>query len=167
MEECLKLGYTRPGLATRFETIKRLEFRWEAAWLVACERYGLKHPPAPLFVDEWTSQAVERWLEREQPDVVIGPVLGKLEELLRASGRHVPGDLGLVGLLVPRTGDRLSGVLQDGEVIGAVAVDQLISAVERNETGIPDHPITHTTLGRWNPGTTLLARTHDAIPRLK
>jgi len=48
-------------------------------------------------------------------------------------------------------------VLQDGEVIGAVAIDQLIGAVERNETGIPDHPITHTTLGRWNPGRTVRA----------
>lgn len=155
MEECLKLGYRRPGLAARLETIKRLEFRWEGAWLVACERYGLKSPPAPLFVDEWRPGAVERWLEREQPDVVIGPVLGKLEELLRASGRSLPDDLGLVGLLVPHSGDRLSGILQDGEVIGAVAVDQLISAVERNETGVPKNPITHTTLGRWNAGQTL------------
>lgn len=155
MEECLKLGYKRPGLAARMETVRRLEFRWEGAYLVACERFGLRAPPAPLFVDEWTADAVERWLARERPDVVIGPVLGKLEALVRASGRRVPSDLGLVGLLVPRAGDRLSGVLQDGEVIGAVAVDQLIGAVERNETGIPDHPITHTTLGRWNPGRTL------------
>ncbi|HEY1108875.1 MAG TPA: LacI family DNA-binding transcriptional regulator, partial [Opitutaceae bacterium] len=65
MEECLKLGYKRPGLAARSETIKRLEFRWEGAWLVACERYGLKSPPAPLFVEEWTAGAVERWLDRE------------------------------------------------------------------------------------------------------
>ena len=156
MEECLKLGYRRPGLAARLETIRRLEFRWEGAWLVACERFGLKRPPAPLFVDEWTADKVDRWLQRERPDVVIGPVLGKLEELIRASGRRVPADLGLVGLLVPRAGDRLSGVLQDGEIIGATAVDQLVSAVERNETGIPEHPITHTTLGRWNPGRTLL-----------
>jgi DNA-binding LacI/PurR family transcriptional regulator len=155
MEECLKLGYRRPGLAARLETIKRLEFRWEGAYLVACERFGLASPPAPLFVDEWTAGNVERWLEQEEPDVVIGPVLGKLEELIRASGRRVPADLGLVGLLVPRSGDRLSGVLQNGEVIGAVAVDQLISAVERNETGVPEHPITHTTLGRWNPGRTV------------
>ncbi|MBI5690442.1 MAG: LacI family DNA-binding transcriptional regulator [Verrucomicrobia bacterium] len=155
MEECLKLGYRRPGLAARLPTIKRLEFRWEGAWLVACERFGLKTPPPPLFVDEWTPGAVERWLERERTDVVIGPVLGKLEEIIRASGRRIPGDLGVVGLLVPQAGDRLSGVLQDGEVIGAVAIDQLISAVERNETGVPEHPITHTILGRWNPGRTL------------
>ena len=155
MEECLKLGYRRPGLAARLETIRRLEFRWEGAWLVACERFGLKTPPPPLFVDEWTPGTVARWLDREQPDVVIGPILGKLEEIIRGSGRRIPADLGLVGLLVPQAGDRLSGVLQDGEVIGAVAIDQLISAVERTETGIPEHPITHTTLGRWNPGRTL------------
>jgi DNA-binding LacI/PurR family transcriptional regulator len=157
MEECSKLGYRRPGLAARLETIKRLEFRWEGAWLVANERFGLQRPPAPLFVDEWTPGAVARWLEQEQPDVVIGPVLGRLEEIIRASGRRIPADLGLVGLLVPEAGGRLSGVLQDGEVIGAVAIDQLIGAVERNETGIPDHPITHTTLGRWNPGRTVRA----------
>ena len=98
---------------------------------------------------------MERWLERERPDVVIGPVLGRLEEYIRATGSRVPADLGLVGLLVPTAGDRLSGVLQDGEVIGAVAIDQLIAAVERNETGVPENPITHTTLGRWNAGRTL------------
>ena len=158
MEECLKLGYRRPGLAARRETIKRLEFRWEGAYLVACERFRLASPPAPLFVDEWSAGNVERWLQQEEPDVVIGPILGKLEEFIRASGRQVPKDLGLVGLLVPQSGDRLSGVLQNGEVIGAVAVDQLISAVERNETGVPEYPITHTTLGRWNPGRTVKSK---------
>ena len=154
MDQCLKLGYRRPGLAVRLETIKRLEFRWEGAYLAACERFGIA-APQPLLVDEWTEENVERWLERERPDVVIGPVLGKLETFIRATGSRVPADLGLVGLLVPTVGDRLSGVLQDGEVIGAVAIDQLIAAVERNETGIPVHPITHTTLGRWTPGRTL------------
>ena len=154
MEQCLKLGYRRPGLAARLETIKRLEFRWEGAYLAACERFGVA-APAPLFVEEWTADRVKRWLDREQPDVVIGPVLGKLEQFIRSSGCRVPADLGLVGLLVPRAGDRLSGVLQDGEVIGAVAIDQLIAAVERNETGVPENPITHTTLGRWNKGRTL------------
>ncbi len=154
MEQCVELGYRRPGLAVRLETIKRLEFRREGAYLAACDRFGIA-APRPLFVGEWTSDEVARWLEREQPDAVIGPVLGKLEEFIRASGCRVPADLGLVGLLVPQAGDRLSGVLQDGEVIGAVAIDQLIAAVERNETGLPENPITHTTLGRWNKGRTL------------
>ncbi len=155
MEECVKRGYRRPGLAARLETVKRLEFRWEGAYHVAREWLNLENAPRPLFVDEWTRDAVSRWLDREKPDVVIGPVLGKLEELVRADGRRVPEDIGLIGLLVPRPGDRLSGILQDGEMIGATAVDQLISLLERNERGIPLHPVTHTTLGRWNAGRTL------------
>jgi DNA-binding LacI/PurR family transcriptional regulator len=155
MTECQRLGYQRPALAVRSETIKRLEYRWEGAYAAACRHFDLRTPPLPLIVDEWTNGAVDRWLARERPDVVIGPVLGKLEEMLVSSGSRIPHDLGLLGLLVPRDGDRLSGILQDGEVIGATAVDQLISALERNETGIPAHPITHTLLGRWNAGRTL------------
>lgn len=155
MEHCRQSGYRRPGLAVRMETVARLEYRWEAAYLVAQQRLGLSQTAKPLIVEEWTPENVGRWLRREKPDVVIGPVLGRLEELITASGKRVPEDIGLVGLLVPRPGDRLAGVLQDGEILGATAVDQLISQIERNETGIPNHPITHTMLGRWNPGRTI------------
>jgi len=155
IEECARLGYRRPALAARVETIRRLEFRWEAAYLMAQEWLKLPPFPRPLFVEEWDKKEVENWLDREKPDVVIGPVHGKLEEIIRLSGRRIPDDIGLVGLMVPQTGDRLSGILQDGETIGAVAADQLISLIERNESGIPSHPVTHTMLGHWNPGRTI------------
>jgi len=156
MEHCAQLDYTRPGLAVRQETNSRLEYRWEAAYHIAVRRLKLK-PVTPLLVPQWTTENVSHWLECDRPDVVIGPVLGRLEELVTASGARIPDDIGLVGLLVPRAGDRLSGVLQDGEIIGGTAADQLISQLERNETGIPEHPITHTMLGRWNPGRTVHA----------
>lgn len=157
MEKCRQLGYRRPGLAARLQTVKRLEYRWEAAHRLAQQTLGLATKLKPLIVDEWSGQDVGRWLDEQKPDVVIGPVLGRLEELVATSGKRIPDDLGLIGLLVPRAGDRLTGILQDGEIIGATAVDQLISQIERNETGIPAHPITHTMLGRWNPGRTVKA----------
>jgi len=156
MEHCARLGCKRPGLAVRQETNSRLEYRWEAAYHIAARRLKLNSVP-PLLVPEWTKGDVHRWLKRYRPDVVIGPVLGSLEELVTASGASIPEDIGLVGLLVPRAGDPLSGVLQDGEILGATAADQLISQLERNETGIPEHPITHTMLGRWNSGRTIRA----------
>lgn len=158
IEECARRGYRRPGLAARIETIRRLEFRWEAAYFMAQEWLGLPPFPRPLFVEEWSKEAVESWLDREKPDVVIGPVHGRLEEIIRDSGKKVPDDIGLVGLMVPKPKDRLSGILQDGEIIGAVAVDQLIGLIERNDTGVPTHPVTHTMLGHWNPGGTLKTR---------
>lgn len=157
MDHCRQRGYRRPGLAARLETVARLEYRWEAAFGIARERLGLPDAVQPLIVDEWTKQNVDRWLRQARPDVVIGPVLGRLEELITSSGMRVPDDIGLVGLLVPKTGDRLTGVLQDGEILGATAIDQIISQMERNEIGIPDHPVTHTMLGRWNTGRTIRA----------
>jgi len=157
MEHCALLGYKRPGLAVRSETNIRLEFRWQAAHEVASKYLGLESP-FPLLASEWTAENVGRWLKDEHPDVVIGPVLGRLAELIDASGVKIPDDVGMLGLLVPRSGDRLTGVLQSGDTIGATAVDQLISQLERNETGIPEHPITHTMLGRWNPGETTRQR---------
>ena len=153
MEKCREHGYRRPGFAARLETAARLEHRWEAAYHIAQKELGFKARPDTLIVDEWTGDNVSTWLRREKPDVVIGPIIGRLEELIKDSGRHP--DLGLAGLLVPKAGDRLSGILQDGEIIGATAADQLIAQIERNETGIPEHPITHTMPGRWNEGLTM------------
>lgn len=155
MEQCRQNGYRRPGLAVRAETVARLEYRWEAAFLVAQQRLGLPKAAQPLIVEEWTPENIGHWLRREKPDIVIGPVLGRLEELIVSSGKRIPEDIGLIGLLVPRPGDRLTGILQDGELLGATSLDQLISQIERNETGIPLHPVTHTMLGRWNPGRTI------------
>lgn len=154
LEQCARLGYRRPGFAVRMETTERLEHRWEAAYLLWQKHSRAKRPPKPLIVSEWTREAVLGWLGREKPDVIVGPVLGKLESIIRESGRSVPGDIGIVGLLVPGAGDRLSGIIQDGEMIGAVAADQLISQIGRNEKGMPAHPVTHTMPGHWNQGET-------------
>lgn len=155
MEECFRLGYRRPGLAVRLETINRLERRWEGAYLVEGQRFSATTLPRPLFVEEWTAQNVAEWLEKEKPDVVIGPVLGALETHIRAAGFRIPNEIGLVGLVVPEWGNRLSGIFQDGEGMGAAAIDQLVAQIERNERGIPSHPVTHTMAVRWNPGRTL------------
>lgn len=158
LEQCQKAGYKRPGFTVRLETVKRLEFRWEAAFLVAKERLNFRSLPKPLVIDDWTPQILETWLRKEKPDVVLGPVLGQLEDLLLGTGRRIPEEIGLVGLLVPKPGDRLSGIVQHGEIVGASAVDQLISQMERDEKGQPPHPMTHTMLGTWNTGKTIF---HD------
>lgn len=47
--------------------------------------------------------------------------------------------------------------------MGANAVDLLITLIERNETGLPEHPITQMTPSLWNPGETL--RRSESAPR--
>jgi DNA-binding LacI/PurR family transcriptional regulator len=80
---------------------------------------------------------------------------------LAARGLRVPRDLGVVSLSVHELGGRISGIHQNAMLMGAVAADKLIDLVERNETGVPPHPITLTIDGRWNAGSTLRAPLAD------
>ena len=54
-------------------------------------------------------------------------------------------------------GDPLSGIWQNGRLTGALAVDTLISQVERNERGMPEQATTLMLEGQWNEGRTLRA----------
>jgi hypothetical protein len=68
---------------------------------------------------------------------------------------RVPEDVGLAVLACPRLGDICSGVFQNGKLIGASAVDMLVSMVERHERGLPAQATTLMVEGQWNEGRTL------------
>ena len=58
----------------------------------------------------------------------------------------------------PQLGSRYSGIFQNGELIGATAIDLLIAKVERNETSLPPQGIATMVEGVLNPGKTLRAQ---------
>ncbi len=156
MMECRRRGYVRPGFALDTLTSERLEFRWEAAYRVAGERLGFKMNIPPLMLSiRWEPDQLCRWIKREKPDVVITLMLEEQVRELSKRGIRTPEEVGLVSLSVGQPDSPLSGVYQNPSAMGAVAVDQLINMVERNETGIPEDPITLTLGGRWNPGRTV------------
>ncbi|MBC7369076.1 MAG: hypothetical protein H7343_20080 [Undibacterium sp.] len=99
--------------------------------------------------------AIMRWLQREKPDVLISPGGEQLPALLKRRGWRVPEDIGLAWLACTRPGHACSGVCQNGELIGATAVDTLINLVERNERGLPAQATTLMVEGLWNEGRTL------------
>ncbi|MBI2498324.1 MAG: LacI family DNA-binding transcriptional regulator [Opitutae bacterium] len=156
MQECRRRGYGRPGFALDTPTSERLEFRWEAAYRVAGERLGFTMRIPPLMQSaRWEPDQLCRWIRREKPDVVITLMLeDQVKELVRR-GVRIPEDVGLVSLSVGQPGSPLSGIFQNPSAMGAVATDQLINMVERNETGIPEDPITLTLGGSWNAGRTV------------
>ena len=78
-------------------------------------------------------------------------------DLLAAGGWRVPEEVGVISLCVDRQGGRLSGCVQHGGAIGLAGVDQIVSLVERNETGLPVPPATLATDVTWNDGKTLIA----------
>jgi hypothetical protein len=110
----------------------------------------------PLYLDDWHDvDQIVSWLKREKPDVIITPAADVLAGTLEDAGWKIPGDIGLALLACPQLGDVNSGVFQNGKMIGALAVDTLISMVERHERGLPEQATTLMVEGQWNEGKTL------------
>jgi DNA-binding LacI/PurR family transcriptional regulator len=156
VRECHRRGYRRPGLVLRREHQMRFQGRWEAGFLVAGEMLPDVSLLSPLYVDDWEEVApILGWLKRERPDVIITPAANVLVGTLAAAGWRIPADIGLALLACPERGDANSGVFQNGRMIGALAVDTLISMVERHERGLPEQATTLMVEGQWNEGQTL------------
>lgn len=160
VRECHRRGYRRPGLVLRRAHQLRFQGRWEAGFLVGGQMLAELRLARPLYVDDWKDVArITAWLKREKPDVIITPAADALEGTLADAGWRIPEDVGLALLACPHHGDPHSGVYQNGRMIGALAVDTLISAVERHERGLPEQATTLMVEGQWNEGRTLRPRT--------
>ena len=156
VRECHRRGYRRPGLVLRRIHQTRFEGRWQAGVLVSSQMLPDLSLPPTLYVEEFTeSAAILRWLKNEKPDVIISPAGAVLNTILTRAGWKIPADIGTVSLACPSPVDPISGIWQNGAMIGALAVDTLISQVERHERGLPAQATTLMLEGQWNEGRTL------------
>ncbi len=160
LQQCRELGYGRIGLAMDEVTLARFDQRFLASYLVNCPllKSG-KHLEVFRATVETREgpKAFQAWFRREHPQVII--TLSKhTAEIHRAALKdlkiRVPEDVGLVILSCHAADDPYSGIYQFPELIGAQAADMLVRKVLRNECGIPEHSLTFTISGIWNPGTT-------------
>lgn len=159
--ECHQRGYRRPGLLIRESYLQRFHGRWEAGLLGAARLLPDLTVTAPLYVNDHTDlPALARWLKREKPDVIVAAsaiVIPNLLEMVEQTGRRMPDDIGFVSLACPTPDSPVSGVFQNGALIGALALDTLVSLVERHEHGLPAQATTLMVEGAWNEGRTLRA----------
>jgi DNA-binding LacI/PurR family transcriptional regulator len=156
VRECYRRGYRRPGIVLRRTHQHRFQGRWEAGFLISREMLADIKLAEPLYVDDWKDEAfILRWLKREKPDVLITPASDVLPGILERAGWRIPQDIGFAMLACPQLGDYYSGVYQNGNMIGALAIDTLTSLVERHERGLPEQATTLMVEGQWNEGKTL------------
>ncbi len=154
--ECHKLGYRRPGLVLMHQHNDRLQRRWEAGYFAAVRSMPDIDAPKPLLLPDWPTLAELRaWLRAEKPDVILVPTADQIMGHLAALGKKVPHDIGVAVFSCPEIGHKLSGVHQNGRLIGAAAIDALVSLVERHERGLPGQGIVTMVEGVWNAGQTL------------
>jgi hypothetical protein len=90
--------------------------------------------------------AMPAWLRRQRPDVVI---LCHVEPDLRAC---VPPTVGVVGMAVDGTEDKLTGIFQDYHLLGRVAVEHAVAKLNTNNFGPLSEAHLHLVAGTWIPG---------------
>jgi LacI family transcriptional regulator len=151
------LGYKRIGLLMHADHDEKVE----NAYLNGHWRFHHHNPGEtriePCLVPQGKSikTCLFRWFRKTRPDAIVAvggfDFVGWLGEL----GVRVPGDVGLANLSVAENEPHLSGVHENGRIIGRTAVDFLVGMLQRGETGPPETPIRILVEGVWKPGQTV------------
>lgn len=153
LQRLSELGYQRPGIFLIKHHDERLQHRWEAAFRVFLASHsGFENIP-PLITEALTSAQFTTWFNRYKPDVVIGHNTDAID-WMEAAGAKIPAT-GFVCLNVLTKTRPCAGLDLLPRMLGGRAAELLIAQLHRNETGIPEWPVTATHPARWVDGPTV------------
>lgn len=157
LRELRRMGYRRIGLALAENLDAKSGFAYQGRYLVACKRYpDLDWPPPLLYPNAEIRDAaplLKPWIETYKPDVILCEDAGA-RDLLEGWGYSLPGDIGLVHLALGPDTPGWSGMRIDGSQIGAACIDLLLSQIQHNQRGIPEHPYEMLLRAQWVKGNT-------------
>lgn len=152
LAEIAARGYRRPVLLMQASVEERSRRAYLAAFLAwrGAESAGDIHPDAH---DDDTGLGA--WVKRRRADVVIAENDRVLAHVARSL--DMPGAMGGLSLdAATRTGG-VSGIFKDVRRLAIIAVDLLLQARWRQETGLPESPVVLMNEGVWVEGATLRA----------
>jgi LacI family transcriptional regulator len=156
-----QLGHRRIGMVTASDTLKRTRHHFESPYLIFQNALPASRQ-VPLFTIDGLSEAhnIERWRERflqwqaiNKPTAIMSTFSETLPWLTEA-GLRVPEDISLATLSCKQQ-PGWAGVDQQEHIIGARAVELLISIFQAGERGVPETPLRMLVEGKWNDGATV------------
>jgi DNA-binding LacI/PurR family transcriptional regulator len=154
--ECYRRGYRRPGLLLLRMHRQHFHARWDGGLLVGRHLIPKFQQAKTLVLEDWAQlEPIAAWLKREKPDVIVSPASDVLLAHLKQLGLRVPRDIGLASLACPAVNHACSGIWQNGRLLGATAIDNIVSMLEYNERGLPEQTRVIMVEGVWNNGQTL------------
>jgi LacI family transcriptional regulator len=160
LERVHALGYRRPGFVIGKYDDGRSGHACASAYLGWCEhRLGLGASLPILRVDEMEEDPLLEWIGDQQPDVVIvvhlARTLPALESILRTNRRRIPKDLGIavISQIIEHT--RFSGLQQNLQLMGVLAVELLVSRIVSVDFGFPSNPRIEMVESVWLDGQSL------------
>lgn len=149
-------GYRRIGLVMRKHEDERTERNWLSSVLLAQhDAAGTERSFPLLLADVIERRAVQAWVQRERPEVVLTtePDVWAHVRRMRVDG---VGRVGFAHLHLTPEIAGCSGIDQNNERVGEAAVDLVVEQLHGNAFGVPAIPKTVLIEGRWVAGTTAL-----------
>lgn len=95
------------------------------------------------------------WMRRHKPDVIVGHDSRQVEWVEEA-GYRVPDEVGIVHLATEDDVSDWAGICSNKRVMGACAVDLVVSLMRNHEFGLPKTAMETLICGSWHAGRTLL-----------
>lgn len=149
----LRLGYRRIGLALPGDLHVRVGEHYLAAYLVEQRAVPAAQRLAPYLEMPPSKVGFARWFKRARPDALITTNY-IFPDYLRELRVEVPGELAVAVVFKRLIGDNFAGIDQKVRRTGEVAVDVLVSMIQRSETGVPADPLQTLVEGHWYAGET-------------
>ncbi len=166
-ERALSFGYARPALVLDDVIDALVERRFSAGYLTG-QRTLPRSQHIPIFSDLTAAQTEPElfrgWLERYDPDVVF-TLYNNVLPWLKAAGRRVPDDIGVIQLEGRATRPEIAGMNQHNLVTGEAAVDMIVSQIHNNETGVQDFPRATLIGASWVDGASVREQKAHAASR--
>lgn len=160
-EKAVELGYQRPALVLDGVIDELIEGRLSAGFLTAQSRLmpvGQRTQPFYEVAAARSDRTLfSKWFEENQPDVIF-TLYHEVERWIQELGLRVPDDLGLIQYEWRADHGGWAGMDQRNDLVGAAAVDMLISMVHHNERGVPQHPRATLIGSHWVDGATVKRR---------
>ena len=167
-EELFALGYRRPVAFINQYLDSGQNGGFTGAFLSFQRRLERPHRLAP-FYDLYKPDRALAHIRKVQPDCVITHDPDVITTL-QSAGYSVPGDIGIahLDLNADLRAAAMSGVDQNHDLLGQVAVDVVVAQIHRSESGIPKPRRCISVDGTWFAGkTTASAITRTKRPRAK
>ncbi len=154
------LGYRNPGLVIGNYEEARSGGAHTGAYLSWCQRMRPPGRTIPILrFDGLDEDRFRAWRKRHQPDVVVfihtSDVVKEFASFLRRENVDVPGDFGVAAMTHLLDGTGFSGMQQNQPLIGAWAVELLVSRIMHRDFGIPATPHIEMVESRWIDGASL------------
>ncbi len=154
-----QLGYRRIGLALDSNQDRRSGHNWRAGFLAAEHLHTGQCLVPPLIVEEITHELFAGWFRDHKPDALLhlpnqNEGFARIFDWVKRLGLRVPDDVGYASLDLPPESSATSGMEQYSALVGAAAVDLVISGLLHHEWGVPLHAKTVMIGGEWRAGKT-------------